>query len=101
RRVLFRSTFVNETFCRYLGRERDELSGDSIFNLVYPTDRGVLEEGIAKLTTTNPVSTYETRLREPNEREIWIEWTSRAIFDPGQQFILEIQSIGRDITERK
>ncbi|MCX8025834.1 MAG: PAS domain S-box protein, partial [Thermanaerothrix sp.] len=94
-------TFVNETFCRYLGRERDELSGDSIFNLVHPTDRSVLEEGIAKLSAVNPVNTYETRLRETNEREIWIEWTSRAIFDPGQRLILEIQSIGRDITERK
>jgi PAS domain-containing protein len=50
-------TFVNETFCRYLGRERDELSGESIFNLVHPIDQGVLEAGIAKLSSTNPVST--------------------------------------------
>lgn len=94
-------TFVNETFCRYLGRERDELSGESIFNLVHPTDQGVLEAGIAKLSSTNPVSTYETRLLGTHGREIWIEWTSRAIFDPEQRLILEIQSIGRDITERK
>lgn len=94
-------TFVNETFCRYFGREREALLGVSILELVYPSDRMDVEEGIAKLTPSAPVSTYEARLFGGDEQEIWIEWTSRAIFEQGGDCLIEIQSIGRDITERK
>ena len=94
-------TFVNETFCRYLGRERETLLEASILELVHPSDRKSIEERIARFNPSMSVCTYETRLSEEGGQEIWIEWTSRAIFEQEGDRILEIQSIGRDITERK
>jgi GAF domain-containing protein len=44
------------------------------------------------------VGEYEDTL--PNGKRVWQEWTDRGIFDD-EGHLVEVQSVGRDITERK
>ena len=63
-------------------------------------ERGRLKEHIARLGRENPAGTMEHRVTMPTGEVRWQQWTNRAILD-GQGNIVEIQSVGRDITDRK
>jgi len=93
-------TFVNETYCRYFGKNRDELVGSNFLAVVSPEDREDVREKFARLCKVRPTQTYENRIQLPGGEIRWHEWTDRAIFDHHGHFI-EFQSVGRDITERK
>jgi diguanylate cyclase (GGDEF)-like protein len=56
--------------------------------------------GIASLSRDNPIVTMEHEVLSPNGVRRWQLWRDRALFD-AQGNITEIQSIGRDITDRK
>jgi diguanylate cyclase (GGDEF)-like protein/PAS domain S-box-containing protein len=93
-------TFVNEAYCRYYNKKRDELIGISFTSFVPPEDRPSLIGQIAALTQTNPSVTIEHRGLKPGSIITWEQWSTRAIFDDTGQ-IVEFQSVGRDITDRK
>ena len=46
------------------------------------------------------METIDHRVVRPDGEIRWLEWTDRALFD-GQDNIIELQSIGRDISEKK
>lgn len=93
-------TFVNEAYCRYFSKNREELIGTSFLPLIPKEDQHISEEHISTLNTENPVTTYEHRVILPDGSIHWQQWTDRAVFDL-QGKILEYQAVGRDITERK
>jgi PAS domain S-box-containing protein len=93
-------TFVNEAYCRYFGKRREELLGHSFLPLVAQEDQWLLEAHIAALSAQNPVATIEHRIILPDGDIRWHQWTDRAIFDP-QDRLLEFAGVGRDITDRK
>ena len=92
-------TFVNEAYCRYFGRKREELVGSSFMLHIPEEDREFVEEQFTFLSLDNPVVTYDHRIILPNERIRWQQRTDRAIFDEQDRFI-EFQSVSRDITEQ-
>ena len=92
-------TFVNEAYCRYFGKKREELIGHSFTALVFDVDQEFVEEQFASLSLENPVVTYEHRVMLPDGQIRWQQWSDRAIFDEQGSFI-EFQSVGRDITEQ-
>lgn len=92
-------TFVNETYCRYFGKTREELTGANFLDSIPADDQNLIRQRFSSLTCENPVVTYENRVRMPNGELRWQEWTDRAIFDEAGQF-LEFQSVGRDVTQR-
>jgi diguanylate cyclase (GGDEF)-like protein/PAS domain S-box-containing protein len=92
-------TFVNEAYCRYFGRKREELIGSSFMPLIPEQDREFIEEQFTSLSLDNPVVTYERRVILPNGQIRWQRWTDRAIFDQQGRFI-EFQAVGHDITEQ-
>jgi PAS domain S-box-containing protein len=92
-------TFVNEAYCRFYGRSREELLGSSLVTPELEKDRSLLEQ-IARLTPANPIRTDEYREIKVDGSIGWVQWTGRGIFDEAEQLI-EVQSVGRDITERK
>lgn len=93
-------TFVNETFCRYFNQSREQLLGMSWFSLIDGKDQTAVKHWLESLRVDQPVCHYECRVAVgAGEDWGWMEWTSRAIFDAGR--VVEIQSIGRDITEKK
>jgi PAS domain S-box-containing protein len=93
-------TFINEAYCRYFGKKRDELMGRSFMPYIPDEDRIKLEKHIAGLSPENPVSTHEHRVIAPNGEIRWQQWTNRMVLDEDGQLI-EYQSVGRDITEQK
>ena len=93
-------TFVNEAYCRYFRRNREEFLGRPFFPLLPEGDRAEVALRIAGLGATSPMVHSEHRVLLPAGEVRWQERTDRLICD-GMGKTIEIQSVGRDITERK
>jgi PAS domain S-box-containing protein len=93
-------TFVNESCCRYFGKSRDELIGSDILLMVDEADQEKVRESVSSFTPESPVSMCEYRVIRADGSVGWNQWTNRAIYDEKGQLV-EIQSVGYDITERK
>jgi PAS domain S-box-containing protein len=93
-------TFVNDSYCRYFGISRDEAIGTSFFPLITEDYHEAVRKRIESATPENPTSTGEHQVTRPDGTIGWNQWTDRATFDESGQLI-EFQSVGRDITERK
>lgn len=93
-------TFVNEAYARYFGKTPVELIGSSFKSSILADERNGVDRRLAQLTPTNPLITYEHQVIAPDASIRWQHWTDRAIFDREGR-LLEIQSVGRDVTERK
>ncbi|MHA2493954.1 MAG: PAS domain S-box protein [Candidatus Hodarchaeales archaeon] len=93
-------TFVNDSYCRYLGKPAEELLGISFFPLIYEQDLAAVKKQLDTLSPENPISTDEHRVIRPDGTIGWNRWTDRAIFDDEGQLI-EYQSVGQDITAQR
>jgi PAS domain S-box-containing protein len=93
-------TFVNENYCRYFGKTKEELIGKSFLPYLVEEDRVRFKEHVAGLNAENPVANFEQRVLFPDGKVRWQQWTNRALIDE-HGVVREFQSIGRDITERK
>jgi PAS domain S-box-containing protein len=93
-------TFVNEAYCRYFGAPREALVGHSFFSLINTDALAAIQSKVAMLTPSAPIATSEYSLCRPDGRTVWIEWTDRAFFAEDGR-LTEVQSVGRDITQRK
>jgi PAS domain S-box-containing protein len=91
--------FVNDAYCRVFGVRREDAIGTSFWPLISPEDRERVERRIARLSRTAPVSTDRHRSIGPSGTDVWTEWTDRALYGP-DGVLVELQSVGRDITER-
>lgn len=92
-------TFASEVYCRYFGKKCQELVGHMLPH-VSEEERERLKEHVAGLNRENPVGQMEHRVVMPTGEIRWQHWTNRAILD-GQENVVEFQSVGRDITDRK
>lgn len=95
-----RLTFVNKAYCRYFATTRGALLGVDWLTLVPESERAVLRQRLAALHPANPTSSYELRAVLADGTVRWQEWSDHAIFDESGG-LLEFQSTGRDVTERK
>ncbi|MBN2103602.1 PAS domain S-box protein [bacterium] len=93
-------TFVNGAYCRYYGKTYDELIGVSFFPLIHKEDLGRIKTKIRTLTPENPAAIDEHRRIMPDGEIRWHQWIDRAIFNEKGK-ICEIQSVGRDVTQRR
>ncbi len=94
-------TFVNEAYCRYYGITTEQALNTNFMPLIYEEDRQQIEEKVSRLLSG--ISRAETdmhRVLKADGSIGWNEWTDHAIYDENDQLI-EFQSVGRDITERK
>ena len=93
-------TFANQAYCRYFGKQFDEVLG-LMFELLIPEQGNRLIMGkLAQLNTANAVVSFEQQFVASNGETRWLYWTKRAIFDE-QNLLREFAGVGRDITERK
>ncbi|MCP4592296.1 MAG: PAS domain S-box protein, partial [bacterium] len=93
-------TFVNDAYCRCFGQTYEELIGCSIMPLIPEEHHARVLAHFAALSSECPVATYEHRVIVASGETRWHQWTDRAIFD-AEGTIVEYQSVGRDITERR
>jgi PAS domain S-box-containing protein len=92
-------TFVNGAFCRYFQQQQEDLIDSHYEPVVFPEDRQMVVQLVDSLGRENPFVTIENRVVVAGEVR-WTQWINRALFDPQGQ-ITEIQSVGRDISDRK
>jgi PAS domain S-box-containing protein len=91
-------TFVNDAYCHFWHKTRDDLLGTKFIDLIPPEARAQVLERIANLRS-GPVS-HEHPVLLPDGTTGWQHWTNQAIVDRHGSFV-ELQGVGRDITERK
>ena len=92
--------FVNESYCRYFGLNRDEVIGHRFRPKIPVEDQERMKRFFASLTPGHPVDTIEHRIILPDGSIRWQQWTDRALFDKDGH-IREYQSVGRDISDKK
>ena len=92
--------FVNDAYCRYFGMQREEIIGQRFIPKIPEEDRGLIRSHSASLTRNNPIGTVEHRIIMPDGSVRWNQWSDRAIFNESGALV-EYQSVGRDITNRK
>ena len=92
--------FVNEGYCRFFGKDKEEIIGSNWFTAAFEDDLPMIRERLALLGPDNPIVHIENRNRNAAGEIRWMQFSNRALFD-AHNAICEIQSVGRDITERK
>lgn len=92
-------TYVNNSYCQFVGKAREELLGYKWQPVAFEDDLQDINNKISTLSPDNPIVTIENRIINANKEARWIQFSNRAFFDD-KGAIVEIQSVGRDITER-
>ena len=94
-------TFVNEAYRRYFGIASEEATSSGFMSLIAEEDRKAVEEKVSRLLSGTAASETDIhRVIKPDGSLGWQEWVDQAIYDEHGQ-IVEFQSVGRDITERR
>ncbi|MBI5633341.1 MAG: PAS domain S-box protein [Nitrospirae bacterium] len=92
--------FVNEVFCRFFGKTREEILGQPWQPDAVAEDLPMIEGLLQTLSPAHPVVTIENRVYSANREVRWMQFVNRGFFDKDGQ-LYETQAVGRDITERK
>lgn len=94
-----RFSFVNDAYCAMFGKTRQELIGNSFTPLVHPDDLPATLAAMKDLMSPpHRILVDQRALTAIGWR--WLSWEDDAITDSNGS-IVEIQAIGRDVTERK
>jgi PAS domain S-box-containing protein len=93
-------TFVNDAYCRYFQRSREDLLGRTFWTFIPPEGHQDAREFLASITRAQPLASREHEVLTPDGELRWQQWRDRGFFD-GEGRIIEYQAVGRDITERK
>ena len=93
-------TFANDAYCRYFGFDCQEIIGRTFIPSLTGEDHNLLRDHFAQISLLSPERSIEHRIVMPDGDVRWQEWIDRGIFDKDGNLV-EIQSVGRDITERK
>lgn len=92
--------FTNDAYCRYFGVSCSKIIGTRWRPKVFPDDIPSLDAYFSAFSKGHPEGTIEHRVILPGGEVRWLQWNDRAIFD-SEGNILEFQSVGRDITDRR
>jgi len=97
-------TFVNEYGLKFFGYTAEELRNRHVIGTIVPfTESGGRDlRGLMQRICADPAA-FEQNVNENMLRSgerVWISWTNKVVMDTHGQ-VLEILSIGTDITERK
>ncbi|MDZ4825874.1 MAG: PAS domain S-box protein [Actinomycetota bacterium] len=93
-------TFVNRAFAEFHGRDPEGLVGSKLVDLVPPVERGPQIDRLREFGPEREVQTKEDWEVAADGSVHWYQWTDRAFLgDDGE--VLEFQSVGTDVTERR
>jgi PAS domain S-box-containing protein len=93
-------TFVNDAYCRYFGQTRENLVGTKFIELIPEHSRAPTLQSVESMVAGRRVATMEHSVLRLDGSIGWQQWNDHAIRDADGR-IVEIQGIGRDITELK
>ncbi|HEX4776336.1 MAG TPA: PAS domain S-box protein, partial [Acidimicrobiia bacterium] len=95
-----RFTFVNEAYARYMGYTPQELLGTRLADALGTDGAARASEQVREISDSGGTLSTERQVTMADGETRWQSWTTRAIADEAGQ-VVEFQSIGRDVTERK
>lgn len=93
-------TFVNDAYCQFFGKTREELIGQSYLFMIAPEYRELARQETEDLSKRPRLLTGEYLNYRWDGEERWIQWIVRCITDDSGQ-VVELQAVGRDITKLK
>ena len=93
-------TFANEALCNALGNPLAQVIGQKWIDFGDPDDLQNTLNQLSALTPANPSFIGENRDQRAEGQIGWTQWINQGIFNE-QGKLIEIQSVGRDITNLK
>ncbi|HEY5755143.1 MAG TPA: PAS domain S-box protein [Steroidobacter sp.] len=93
-------TFVNEAYCRFLGKRREVLLGSNLATFLPAETRELLAKSVAHALSGAGPGEWECEITYPDGSRGWQHWICQATND-GREAPAELQAIGHDITDRK
>jgi len=93
-------TFVNDAYCRYFNKSREELIGLKFLELLPAAERSAASQYFASLATNPRTETREHQVLRPDGSRGWQQWVNHVITNGGGRTV-ELQGIGRDVSKRK
>src|ERR1019366_6417161 len=93
-------TFVNDAFCRFQGKSREELIGTNFFQTLSEEDAAIPLSYINSLPPEEPVVSFDHRLHGPDKVEGWHQYRVRRLFQEKGD-TREFQAGIQEITQRK
>ncbi|MBC7186499.1 MAG: PAS domain S-box protein [Calditrichaeota bacterium] len=92
--------FVNEAYCRYYGKQAEELVGTKFLPTMPEHQLREAQDHFAALRPSRPTLTHEHIVLNAKGEQRWMQWTTRAFFDRRGR-LTGMQAVGRDVTEQK
>jgi PAS domain S-box-containing protein len=93
-------TFINSAYCRFLGRKRLDLLGESFVSLLPPLARAAAAEALKRTLESAGHASWECEVAYADGMRGWQSWVCHAI-EAAPDEAREIQAIGYDVTDRK
>jgi PAS domain S-box-containing protein len=93
-------TFVNDLYCSYFNKERNDLIGQNFFQFIPKRERQEVRQHFTSLNQQKAMITYEHQVIAADGILRWQQWTDRALFTADGK-VTEYQSVGIDITDLK
>ena len=91
--------FVSPSYCETFGVKEENIIGRSFFSLIHEDDMEIVKASIASLEKP-PHTTYHEERAKTIDGWRWFGWSLKAkVDDTGN--IVEVFSVGRDITDQK
>jgi len=93
-------SFVNQAFCNYFIQDKVTAIGQRLDSLNCRYNFDLLSENIDELTPERPTINIEHSVFNRHNSTSFLQWINCGIFN-SKGDLIEIQSVGRDITESK
>ncbi|MGF1489881.1 MAG: diguanylate cyclase domain-containing protein [Prochloraceae cyanobacterium] len=93
-------SFVNNAFCDYFKIEKAKAIGENLKTLDPLHNFSLLSKNLHRLTKELPAISVEQSIFMDGSSTRFVQWRNCGIFD-SQGKLIEVQSVGRDITESK
>ncbi|MCC6612653.1 MAG: PAS domain-containing sensor histidine kinase [Anaerolineae bacterium] len=95
-----RLTFVNDAYCAYFRKTREELIGQSYIPLIDEDQHEAVFRRLRDCQQDPRPRVAEVRSTSPNGDVRWIEWVDFGITDDSGKVVM-VQAVGREITRVK
>jgi PAS domain S-box-containing protein len=78
----FKIKWINEAYAKFFCREKEDLIGRSLLELVPQTEHKSIKKMCHSLSEKNPEKNHTNRvIIAPNSEIVWQEWKNIAIYD--------------------
>jgi PAS domain S-box-containing protein len=93
-------TFVNDAYCQFYGKTREELIGHSYLFMIAPEFRDLVRQETENLAKNPRPIVGEYLNYRHDGKACWIQLVVHCISDEKGR-VVELQAVGRDVTDRK